>query len=134
MLPATEAVNAHVAPFATAAVFGEMSTTTLAGAGAAATSTVAVAVDEPAALTAESVKVVDIDGVTTALCALETVTPGSMRTEVAPVTDQLRVLDSPGRMTAGLAAKLATTGGDVLRAAPARQAPKSRTQIEIGIE
>jgi hypothetical protein len=132
MLPLTEAVNARVAPFATAAVFGETSTATLAE--DAATSTVAVAVDEPAALTAESVKVVDTDGVTTALCALVTVTPGSMLTELAPVTDQLRVLDSPGRMTAGLAAKLATTGGDVVRTAPERQAPKSRTQIEIGIE
>jgi hypothetical protein len=65
----------------------------------------------PEELLATRLYVVVAEGVTTRLPELETLPmPGSMLTEVAPVTSQLMVEDAPAEMEGGLETKVFITG------------------------
>jgi len=76
------------------------------------TVTCAVAVVEPAALVAVSVKVVVADGLKLVepLVLVEVKLPGVMAIDVAPVVAQLRVLLEPDVMLEGLAANEVIVG------------------------
>ena len=81
--------------------------------GAAATVTVTCLVTEPAALVAVSVNVVVVPGDTVALPEEGTAPPpGTILTDEAPLTFQLKVEVPPAPMLVGLALKLLTTGSE----------------------